>query len=64
MIIRNLVNFALKRTIRRLWGAQPTVEKMRKTYMHADRLASFGRRRVTVSIDMVGGVAVDDRTAR
>lgn len=59
MILRNLVNFTLKRTIRRLWDHEPTVDAMRKTYMDADRLASVGRKRVNVSMDVVGGVAVE-----
>jgi monoterpene epsilon-lactone hydrolase len=59
MIIRNIVNFALKRTIRRLWDGLPTVENMRRTYTDADRLASFGRKRVTVDVDVVGGVGVE-----
>lgn len=59
MIIRNLVNFALRHTIRRLWDELPTVEKMRKTYTRADRFASFGRKRVSVSLEVVGGVGVE-----
>jgi monoterpene epsilon-lactone hydrolase len=59
MIIRNLVNFTLKRSIRRLWDGIPTVEDMRRTYTVADRLASFGRKRVTVEVGVVGGVHVE-----
>lgn len=59
MIIRNLVNFALKRTLRRLWDDLPTVESMRDTYMRADRMASIGRKRVSVVADVVGGVGVE-----
>ncbi len=59
MIIRNLVNFALKHSIRRLWNGMPTVEKMRRTYTNADRFASFGRKRVVVETAVVGGLAVE-----
>lgn len=52
MTIRILVNFALKRTIRPLWHGMPLVENMRKTYTGADRMASFGRRRVAVSVTL------------
>ena len=59
MIIRSIVNFALKRTFRGLWDTLPTVEHMRSTYTRADRVAAFGRKRVPVSVDVVGGVGVE-----
>jgi monoterpene epsilon-lactone hydrolase len=57
--MRNLVNFVLKRSVRRLWDGLPTVESMRKTYTDADRLAAFGRKRVAVELDAIGGVPVE-----
>lgn len=59
MIIRTIVNFTLKRTIRRLWDTPPTVEHMRKTYTAADNLASFGRKPVAVETDDIGGTTVE-----
>lgn len=59
MIVRKLLNFAFKRTIRRLWDTQPTVENMRRTYMRADRLGTFATRRVSVETELVGGVEVE-----
>ncbi len=59
MIIKSLVNFTLRRTIRRLWDIPPTVERMRKTFTAADRLASLFRKRVTFARHMSGGVNVE-----
>ncbi len=59
MILRNFINFALKRTLRRLWNGMPTVEQMRKTYADADRFAGYARKRVTVHPETVGGVGVE-----
>ncbi|RFP17102.1 alpha/beta hydrolase [Duganella sp. BJB488] len=59
MLIRTLVNAALKRTIRHLWDDLPTVGAMRKTYMDADRLGAIGRKRMAVTLDDVGGVRVE-----
>lgn len=59
MIIRNIINFTLKRTIKRLWDVSPTLENMRKTYTAADRFASLGRKRVPVEKDVIGGVGVE-----
>jgi monoterpene epsilon-lactone hydrolase len=57
MIIGNLVNVTLRRTIRRLWHGHPTVENMRRTYANAFRFA--GRKRVTVEVGVDGGVGVE-----
>ncbi len=59
MIMRNIVNFTLKRTLRRVWDGMPTVEHMRKTYSDADRFAGYARKRVIVHADTVGGVGVE-----
>jgi acetyl esterase/lipase len=59
MRYKTLLNFALKRTLRRLWHDTPTVEHMRKTYLDADRLGAIGRKRVAVEEEVVGGVRVE-----
>ncbi len=59
MIIRNIVNFTFKRTIRRMWDIPPTVERMRKSFTAADRLGSLCRKRVTFERHVSGGVRVE-----
>jgi len=59
MLIRMLVNAALRCGLKPLWSDIPSVAHMRATYLRIDRLGTLGRRPVRVHVEDVGGVSVE-----
>jgi acetyl esterase/lipase len=59
MIARAVVNLVMRRWLKPLWHDVPSVERVRKTYLFADRLGTLGRKRTEVQLSEAGGVAVE-----